>query len=176
MNAMRQNRQSVVTTIYNPSINKCGICGRHPVYGTTPCSNGRYTLFCPNCNSHPHNAFEDNLLKPAAERLALAWNDMTVDGVFTKQASYRGYKGKIDTGSLALIKSLDSFIEDITDDLDVLLTRLKSENEKGINVDYDICQFVPTEEGFVLQHVTTSRICVYLMCGKMPDDAIEQTN
>ena len=172
MNAMKQNKENPVYTIYTGPTNRCHICARHPVYDKTPCSNGRYTLVCPNCNNHPQ-VFTDNLMKESADRLRHAWNDITVDGVFTKQASYRGYKGKIDTGSLALIKSLDSFIEDITDDLDVLLTRLKSENEKGINVDYDICQFVPTEEGFVLHHVTTSRICVYLMCGKMPDDIIE---
>ena len=172
---MRQHKQSVVNTVYPGQINKCGICGRHPVFGKTPCSNGRYTLFCPNCNNHPQ-VFTDNLMKESAERLVRAWNDITVDGVFTKQASYRGYQGEIEVGSLALVNSLTSYIEDITDDLDVILARLKSENEKGMEVDYDICQFVPTEEGFVLQHVTTSRICVYLMCGKMPDDVIEQTN
>lgn len=168
MNAMKHTRLNVVHT---GPVNKCSHCGRLPVYCKSPCNSG-FTLMCPNCNNHP-GICTDNLLRPEADKLRRAWNDITVDGVFTKQASYRGYNGKIDTGSLALIKSLDSFIEVIEDDIDVLLARLKSESEKGSKIDYDICQFVPTEAGFVLHHVTTSRICVYLMCGKMPDDVIE---
>ena len=168
MNVMKHAK---LDTAQMGAVNRCHRCGSLPIFSKAPCNHG-FTVLCPDCKNQAGLVVE-YLIKSEADKLCRAWNDTTLHGTFSIMANSNGYQGKISAGSLALIRSLDSYIEQITDNMDELLIRLKNEHNKGIDVDYDICQFVPNETGFELHHITTSRICVYLMCGKLPDDKVE---
>lgn len=66
-------------------------------------------------------------------------------------------------GSLCVIRSIDSALLSVYEDMDEVLAFLKRECKRNASIDYDVCQFVRNENGnYILAHVATSKILSYV--------------
>ena len=142
---------------FTGEVNKCPFCGSLPRYTRSSC--GGYHLGCKCSNFRTANC-TDNLTRENANKLREEWNEMVVDAPLSQL-----FMDKIgaENGSLCVIRSTDSALLSVYEDMDQALAFLKIECKRNAIVDYDVCQFVQRDDGnYILAHVATSKILSYV--------------
>ena len=142
---------------FTGEVNRCPFCGSLPRYTRSNC--GGYHLGCKCSNFRTANC-TDNLIRENANKLREEWNEMVIDATLSQF-----FMDKIgaENGTLCVIRSIDSTLLSVYEDMDEVLAFLKRECKRNARIDYDVCQFVRNENGnYILAHVATSRILQYV--------------
>lgn len=142
---------------FTGEVNRCPFCGSLPRY--TRSNYGGYRLGC-KCSNFRTASCTDNLTRENANKLREEFNEMVVDATLSQL-----FMDKIgaENGSLCVIRSIDSALLSVYEDMEDALAFLKIECKRNASVDYDICQFVRNENGnYILAHVATSKILSYV--------------
>ena len=138
---------------FTGEVNVCPSCGSLPRY-----TRSNY-LGC-ECGSLRTESCTDNLIRENSNKLREEWNGMVVDAVLSPRFM-RKYGAE--NGSICVIRSTDSALLYVYEDMDQALAFLKIECKRNASVDYDICQFVRRDDGnYILAHVATSKILSYV--------------
>lgn len=138
---------------FTGEVNRCPFCGSLPQYTRSNC--GGYHLGCKCSNFRTANC-TDNLNRENANKLRDEWNEMAVDAVLSSRFM-RMYGAE--NGSICVIRSIDSALLSVYEDMEDALAFLKIECKRNASIDYDVCQFVRNENGnYILAHVATSKI------------------
>jgi hypothetical protein len=115
---------------------------------------------------------ENKLRKTLAriEQLIKEWNDNVLDEVFTLTMMKKNNYEALD---LFVVNSNSSNIVTTfnCEEMDKVFNFLEEKYARNPNVDYDVCQLVPTIGGYCLHHLATSRILLYAM--KSPSFKLE---
>ena len=69
-------------------------------------------------------------------------------------------KQGVSDGSIIVVRSWDSVLTYLTDDMDEALLFIKSECKRDFSVDYDLCQLI---NGYLV-HISNSRILAKVGC------------
>ena len=142
---------------FTGEVNRCPFCGSLPRYTCSNC--GGYHLGC-ECGSLRTESCTDNLIRENSNKLREEWNGMVVDAVLSSRFM-RMYGAE--NGSLCVIRSIDSALISVYEDMDEVLAFLKRECKRNARIDYDVCQFVRNENGnYILAHIATSKILSYV--------------
>ena len=142
---------------FTGEVNRCPFCGSLPRYTRSNC--GGYHFGC-KCSNFRTASCADNLTRENANKLREEWNEMVVDTTLSQL-----FMDKIgaENGSLCVIRSTDSALLSVYEDMDQALAFLKIECKRNAIVDYDVCQFVQRDDGnYILAHVATSKILSYV--------------
>ena len=137
--------------------NPCPFCASLPRYTRSNC--GGYHLGC-KCSNFRTASCTDNLTRENSNKLREEWNEMVIDATLSQL-----FMDKIgaENGSLCVIRSIDSALLSVYEDMDQALAFLKIECKRNASVDYDVCQFVQRDDGnYILAHVATSKILSYV--------------
>ena len=143
---------------FTGEVNRCAFCGSLPRYARSKKCSG-YHLGC-ECGSLRTESCTDNLIRENSNKLREEWNGMVVDAVLSPRFM-RKYGAE--NGSICVIRSTDSALLSVYEDMDQALAFLKIECKRNASVDYDVCQFVQRDDGnYILAHVATSKILSYV--------------
>ena len=134
-------------------LNPCP-CGHKAIFQKSNC--GGLHVACTHCNNRSYECVQD--MSPASiERLRLCWNEQLLDLPWSKHLMEN--QGVSD-GSIIVVRSWDSVLTYLTDDMDEALVFIKSECKRDFSVDYDLCQLI---NGYLV-HISNSRILAKVGC------------
>ena len=160
----RMNARIIKFTAENPAVpftgevNPCPFCTSLPRYARSEKCGG-YHLGC-ECGRLRTESCTNSLTHDKANRLRKEWNEITLDAPLSQAFVDKVGAGN---GSLCIIRSEDSAIISVYEDIIDPLAFLQKECKRDSSIDYDLCQFVRRCDGrYILAHVATSKILSFV--------------